>query len=239
MKELARLLYLALLSSGGSRAIRENDPSLAAGHRQRATSQNPCLQCISASDPECSLRVLLQVGRILGLLVHEVKKQGYLPNARFAKDGGTVVYGAQWESEPFAIYTVRPEFPQSTKVDVPSAILFAVAPSGEMEIGVAPVHHVNFLSGTMSQALMAGGAPREQTNDVIAADYAPDGKTLAVVRSANQKVQLEYPAGKVLYATSGYLEYVRVSPDGKTVAFAEHPVYDDESRLGSRSRRTG
>ena len=155
-------------------------------------------------------------------------QQGYLPNARFAKDGGTVVYGAQWEDDPFGIYTVRTEFPQSTKVDVPSAILFAVAPSGEMEIGVAPVHHTNFLSGTMSQTLMAGGAPREQTNDVIAADYSPDGKTLAVVRSANQKVQLEYPAGKVIYATSGYLDYVRVSPDGKTVAFAEHPVYDDD-----------
>ncbi len=80
----------------------------------------------------------------------------------------------------------------------------------------------------MSQTLMAGGAPREQTNDVIAAGYSPDGKTLAVVRSANQKVQLEYPAGKVIYATSGYLDYVRVSPDGKTVAFAEHPVYDDD-----------
>ena len=155
-------------------------------------------------------------------------QQGYLPNARFAKDGGTVVYSAQWESEPFSIYTVRTEFPQSTKVDVPSAILFAVASSGEMEIGVAPVHHTNFLSGTMSQSLMAGGAPRAQTNDVIAADYAPDGKTLAIVRSANQKVQVEYPAGKVIYATSGYLDYVRVSPDGKTVAFAEHPVYDDD-----------
>jgi eukaryotic-like serine/threonine-protein kinase len=155
-------------------------------------------------------------------------QQGYVPNARFAKDGQTVVYGAQWESDPLEIYTVRTEFPQSTKVDVPSAILFAVAPSGEMEIGVAPAHHTNFLSGTMSQALMAGGAPREQTNDVIAADYGPDGKTLAVVRSANQKVQLEYPAGKVLYSTSGYLDYVKVSPDGKTVAFVEHPVYDDD-----------
>jgi Tol biopolymer transport system component len=97
-----------------------------------------------------------------------------------------------------------------------------------MEIGVAPVHHTNFLSGTMSQTLMAGGAPRAQKNDVIAADYAADGKTLAIVRSANQKVQLEYPAGKVIYATSGYLDYVRVSPDGKTVVFAEHPVYDDD-----------
>ncbi len=173
-------------------------------------------------------------------------QQGYLPNARFAKDGGTVVYGAQWESDPFRIYTVRTEFPQSTKVDVPSAILLAVAPSGEMEIGVAPVCHTNFLSGTMSQTLLAGGAPREQTNDVIAADYAPDGKTLAVVRSTTEKVQLEYPAGKVIYATSGYLDYVRVSPDGKTVAFAEHPVYDDDrgwvsavDEQGRRKQLTG
>jgi len=36
---------------------------------------------------------------------------------------------------------------------------------------------------------------------VIAADYAPDGKTLAVVRRANRKVGLEYPVGKVIYTT--------------------------------------
>lgn len=53
---------------------------------------------------------------------------------------------------------------------------------------------------------------------------APDGKTLAIVRRANRKVQLEYPEGKLIYATSGYLDYVRVSPSGKEVAFAEHPV---------------
>jgi eukaryotic-like serine/threonine-protein kinase len=155
-------------------------------------------------------------------------QQGYLPNARFAKDGGTVVYSAQWGSEPLEIYTVRTEFPQSTKVDLPSATLLAMAPSGELEVAVAPAYHTNFISGTLAQTLMAGGAPRGQTTDVIAADYGSDGKTLAVVRSANQKVQLEYPAGKVLYATSGYMDYVRVSPDGKSVAFAEHPVYEDD-----------
>ncbi|MGA2264474.1 MAG: hypothetical protein ABSH28_23965 [Acidobacteriota bacterium] len=75
---------------------------------------------------------------------------------------------------------------------------------------------------------MAGGTPRVQEKDVIAADYAPDGKTLAVVRKANRKVQLEYPAGNMIYATSGYLDYVRVSPSGKEVAFLEHPVYGDD-----------
>jgi Tol biopolymer transport system component len=80
----------------------------------------------------------------------------------------------------------------------------------------------------MAQAPMAGGTPRSQQNDVIAADYAPDGKTLGLVRLANRKVQLEYPAGKVIYSTAGYLDYVRVSPSGREVAFIEHPIYGDD-----------
>jgi dipeptidyl aminopeptidase/acylaminoacyl peptidase len=32
----------------------------------------------------------------------------------------------------------------------------------------------------------------------------------------------------VIYTTAGYLDYVRVSPSGKEVAFAEHPVYGDD-----------
>src|SRR5260370_23279272 len=75
---------------------------------------------------------------------------------------------------------------------------------------------------------MVGGGPRAQEKEVIAADYAPDGKSLAVVRRANRKVQLEYPAGKGIYVTSGYLDYARVSPSGKEVAFLENPVYGDD-----------
>src|SRR5438067_467897 len=67
-----------------------------------------------------------------------------------------------------------------------------------------------------------------QEKEVIAADYAPDGKSLTVVRRANRKVQLEYPVGKVIYVTSGYLDYARVSPSGEEVAFLEHPVYGDD-----------
>jgi eukaryotic-like serine/threonine-protein kinase len=155
-------------------------------------------------------------------------EQGFLSNARFAKDGGTVVYSAQWNSDPLQIYSVRLEFPQSTKLDLPSASLLALSSSGEIELTLDTAYHANHLSGTMAQAQMAGGTPRPLEKEVIAADYAPDGKTLAVVRNANRKVQLEYPAGKVLYTTSGYLDYVRVAPSGKQVAFLEHPVYDDD-----------
>src|SRR5580704_447031 len=155
-------------------------------------------------------------------------EQGFLSNARFAKDGGTVMYSAQWSNDPLQIYSVRMEFPQSTKLDLPSAALLALSSSGEMALTLDTAYHANLLSGTMAQSQMAGGTPRPLEKEVIAADYAPDGKTLAVVRHANRKVQLEYPAGKVLYTTSGYLDYVRVSPSGTQVAFVEHPVYDDD-----------
>jgi serine/threonine protein kinase/Tol biopolymer transport system component len=155
-------------------------------------------------------------------------QQGYLSSARFAKDQQTVAYSAQWESNPLQIYTVRTEFPQSTKVELPSATLLGLSPTGELQLAVDPLYHTNFLSGTLAQGLMSGGTPRALEQSVIAADYAPDGKTLAVARLANQKVQLEYPKGKVVYSTSGYLDYIRVSPDGKVVAFLEHPVFDDD-----------
>ena len=155
-------------------------------------------------------------------------RQGYLANARFAKDGQTIVYSAQWNNEPLQVYTVRVEFPQSTKVDLPSATLLSLSASGDMELAIDPVSGPYFLSGTMAQAPMAGGTPRSQEKDVIAADYAPDGKTLALARQSNRKIQLEYPAGKVIYSTAGYLDYVRVSPSGKEVAFVEHPVYADD-----------
>jgi serine/threonine protein kinase len=155
-------------------------------------------------------------------------QEGYLSNARFAKDGGTVVYSAQWNSDPLHIYSVRTEFPQSVKVDLPSAGLLALSPSGDMEVAVDPKMESNFVEGTMAQAQMVGGTPRPLENDVIAADYAPDGKTLALVREAKRKVQLEYPAGKAIYTTSGYFDCVRVSPSGKEVAFLEHPVYGDD-----------
>jgi eukaryotic-like serine/threonine-protein kinase len=153
---------------------------------------------------------------------------GFPSNARFAKDGQTVVYSAQWNNDPLQVYSVRTEFPQSTKVDLPSAALLTLSSTGDMEVAMDRVQESWFLYGTMAQTQMTGGTPRAQAKEVLAADYAPDGKTLAIVRRANRKVQLEYPEGKVVYATAGYLDYVRVSPSGKEVAFAEHPVYGDD-----------
>jgi serine/threonine protein kinase len=72
-------------------------------------------------------------------------QQGYPSNARFAKDGQTVVYSAQWNNDPLHVYSVRTEFPQSTKVDLPSAALLALSSSGDVELAVDPVYESWFM----------------------------------------------------------------------------------------------
>jgi Tol biopolymer transport system component len=47
------------------------------------------------------------------------------------------------------------------------------------------------------------------------------------VRWVGGKNRLEYPTGKVLYETSGYLSHPRVSPRGDKVAFMDHPLLYD------------
>src|SRR5207244_9581657 len=71
---------------------------------------------------------------------------------------------------------------------------------------------------------------RKCLENFLEADWSPDGSTLAVVRlMPDNKDQLEYPIGKVLYQTSGYVSDLRVSRDGSRVAFMDHPAkYADD-----------
>jgi len=155
-------------------------------------------------------------------------QEGYTSVGRFAKDGDTVVYSAQWANDPIQIYAVRTDYPQSVKVELPSAALLALSAGGDMQIALEPQFHSNFVSGIMAKTRIEGGTPRRLENNVIAADFGPDGNSLATVRRAGGTVVLEYPQGKTAYETSGYLDYVRVGPGGAEVAFVEHPVYDDD-----------
>jgi Tol biopolymer transport system component len=138
------------------------------------------------------------------------------------------VYSAQWANDPLQLYSVRMEFPQSTKLDLPTAALLAMSGNGNLQIALDPVVDYNALHGTLANAQLSGGAPRAIENEVISADYSPDGTSVAVSRIVNGKVQLEYPRGKAIYSTSGYIDYLRVAPNGNDVAFIEHPVFGDD-----------
>src|SRR4030095_3506090 len=69
---------------------------------------------------------------------------------------------------------------------------------------------------------------REVLKDVQDADWTTDGKNLAVAHFASGKFRLEFPIGKVLYQTIGWVSDVRISPDGKMLGFMDHPTIGDD-----------
>ena len=48
---------------------------------------------------------------------------------------------------------------------------------------------------------LGGGAPRDVLEDVVSADWTPDGRALAAIQVADGEYQLQFPIGKSLYTT--------------------------------------
>jgi serine/threonine protein kinase/Tol biopolymer transport system component len=155
---------------------------------------------------------------------------GTIRLARFAPDGKTIIYSAAWEGNPVELYTTRPESPESRPFGLTEAEVLSVSVNGEMAVllksrNVAP--YIN--EGTLGRVPLGGGAPREVLEHVQWADWSPDGSNLAVIREYSGRSRLEYPMGKVLYQTGGWLSHPRVSPKGDSVAFIEHPLRRDDA----------
>ena len=74
---------------------------------------------------------------------------------------------------------------------------------------------------------LGGGTPRELATNVSDADWSPDGTQLAIVHRVGGVEKLEFPIGTALYETPGYLSDVRIAPDGRHIAFLEHPERGD------------
>jgi eukaryotic-like serine/threonine-protein kinase len=156
-------------------------------------------------------------------------RRGIVQSARFAPDGKTVIYSASWEGRPLDLFTTRPESPQSQEMEPKGGQVLAVSSSGEMAVALRSRPRDAFLySGTLARVPLVGGAPREILEDVEWADWSPDGNNLAVVHEVEGRKRLEFPLGKMLYQADGWLGNPRVSPDGKTVAFIDHPQLRDD-----------
>jgi Tol biopolymer transport system component/predicted Ser/Thr protein kinase len=156
-------------------------------------------------------------------------RRGAVLSARFAPDGQTVAYTAAWEGGAPELYSVRFDSPESRSLGLPPADLLSISTSGEMALGVRRRYLFGWERiGTLARAPLGGGtAAREVLEDVMDADWAPDGQSLAVVRDGGEKRRLEFPPGKLLHETSGWISYVRVSPTGDRVAFIDHPARGD------------
>ena len=157
-------------------------------------------------------------------------QRGEIYAARFAPDGQTLLYAASWEGRPVEIFVSRLDSPEARPFGLKSADLLGISPSGEMAISLGRRFAGAFQrTGTLARiGMTGGGTPREVQEDVQWADWSPDGRSFAVVRAVGPQMQLEYPAGKALFHTTGWITNPRVSPDGRSVAFLHHPVQGDD-----------
>jgi Tol biopolymer transport system component len=176
-------------------------------------------------------------GPLLPLFHQLTFRRGRVGTARFVADGRTVVYSASWDGTAPQVFALRPEYPESRPAGDPMTVLAAVTPGGDLGIlrNARYLHHTEW-RGTLAVEPLDGGAPRDLLDDVQGADWDPSASApqrVAAVRqdAASGKTRLEYPVGKVLYETAGWISFPRVSPRGDQVAFLDHPVLNDS--LGS------
>ncbi|HEY6553127.1 MAG TPA: protein kinase [Vicinamibacteria bacterium] len=149
-------------------------------------------------------------------------RRGWINLSRFAPDGRTVVYTAAWDGEPPEIFTTRTDTRESRPLGLRHAAVLSVSSTGQMAILLDPNKGLGLFSqGTLATVPVGGGAPREVLEDVLEADWTPDGRELCVLRAGDPEQRIELPAGTLLYKSSRGLRLLRVSPDGQRIAFVE------------------
>ena len=221
----ARDLAFALEAFSGLTGT-SSGPVLAIGMSRRTLrSRGPWL----VAGAVCAALVL---GAAVGRFVHRAPARpsqpvfhqvtfhrGYLGNARFTPDGKEVLYGAAWDGRPIEVFSARLGSPESRSLGFGRSQVMSVFPNGDLLLQLLP-------SGTLAQAPLNGGAPREMLQGVTWADVGPDPQHIAVVRPESGVNRLEYPVGKVLFQSSANITPARLSHKGDRVAF----ILDDRGK---------
>ena len=151
-------------------------------------------------------------------------RRGTIYSARFASDGQTVVYSAAWEGARLPeLFLSRVDGPESKPFGLHDANVLSLSRTGEMLVQLGLRRETWRVTGTLARVPLAGGAPREVLDGVSEAEWAPDGATFAVVRDVGARNRIEFPIGKVLFETAGWVSNLRISPQGDRLAFLHHP----------------
>ncbi|MBC7932251.1 MAG: hypothetical protein H7Z38_16970 [Rubrivivax sp.] len=166
-----------------------------------------------------------------GAVFHQLMfRKGTIREARCTTDGSVVVCAAGFEGRPAAVYSVETTTKEWRPLGLEGTAVLAVSKRGELAVALRRRFLRGYVStGTLARVPLRGGRAEEILDDVQWADFSPDGIGLAVVRDVDGRNRLEYPAGKVLYETGGWISHPRFSPRGDLLAFLDHPVRADDS----------
>jgi eukaryotic-like serine/threonine-protein kinase len=154
--------------------------------------------------------------------------RGSIASGRFTPDGSRVVYAASLNGHSLELLTTVPGTPESRALGVPGAEILAMSSSGHLAISLNRRIVRGFVGTGTLATVQEGQAPRELLRDVHWADWAPGGSSLAVIREIEGRTRLEFPVDRVLFETSGWISDPRFAPDGRLIAFIEHPVNADD-----------
>jgi eukaryotic-like serine/threonine-protein kinase len=158
---------------------------------------------------------------------------GTIYSARFASDSQSIVYSAAWNGKPVQLYSTVGNSLLTQPLSLTDASLLAISRGNELAVVLhgTPDGQLEIVNGMLARAPLAGGSPKEVLADVRWADWNADGE-LAVVRYVEGHGRLEYPIGKTLYQSSGWISDIRFSPAGDKIAFMDHPaVWDNRGNV--------
>jgi eukaryotic-like serine/threonine-protein kinase len=155
--------------------------------------------------------------------------RGDVIRSRFAPDGKTILYSAKLNGGPQDTYMLREDFPAPVSAGLHGAVLLSISKQGQMAVLTDPQYFAHRAwKGTLATTPVGGTAPREILENVTDADWSPDGTQMAVIDGDESRSRLQYPVGKIVLDVENWLSDVRVSPDGKQLAFFRHPPNDDD-----------
>ncbi|MDP9146027.1 MAG: serine/threonine-protein kinase [Acidobacteriota bacterium] len=155
--------------------------------------------------------------------------RGDVIHARFAPDGKTLVYAAKLNGGQPDTYVLREEYPEPVSAGLQGAVILSVSRPGQLAVLTKPHYFAHRAwIGTLATSPLGGGAPREILENVSDADWSPDGNQMAIIDQAKTTWRLQYPLGKILWQGENWISDVRVSPDGKRLAYFLHPPNVDD-----------
>ncbi|MSV27397.1 MAG: hypothetical protein EXQ52_01430 [Bryobacterales bacterium] len=153
-------------------------------------------------------------------------QRAQVSTARFSSDS-EVVYSARGEGGEGALFLTNSASPESRSLGFRGMRLAAISSTSELAM-LKSGGTMNIAGSELFRVPLNGGDPVRVDEHIMGVDWAPGGKTMALVRAIAGTNQLEYPPGTVLYRTPGWLSDLRFSPDGSRIAFVDHPIRHDD-----------
>ncbi len=157
-------------------------------------------------------------------------EQGTVYSARFGPDFRSVVYSASWNGKPLQLFSTVGDSLLSQPLNLTDANLLGISRTGELAVALRGAHgaHLETEGSMLARAPLAGGSPREVLENVSWADWNLKGELAVVVHHAPDPDRIEYPIGRALYQSNGWISHLRFSPKGDKIAFLSHPApWDD------------